>query len=368
MGIFKRYVLSEVAWPAILAMVVVSFVGVANELRSGASLIPFAYATVGDLARMMLYFLPTLLHYLLPMAYMMGILMAFGRLSQQNEITAMKAAGIPLKRVLLPILLGGVVLSGLAFLLQDRVQPLAQLRVNKLIYEDLLVRATLDVLPAGVMHKYGDWRVYIGDKVPATKTLKDVDILIPPRKAAEPMVLSAKSAQLEEESGRKKIVLKEAYIFSPVDERNLLLMAAPTATQTLPTIETMSMPNRLQMQTLGKLLETERKAGEAYDKGLRLARNMLREVRQEIAKRIAFPLACLAVSLVAAPLAVRSYGGGRSYSYAAGFVIALTFYLLYFALEPRSLKPLSEVILRSLTPGIVLSLTGLWLLWRVDRV
>lgn len=349
-------------------MVVVSFVGVANELRSGAKLIPFAYATVGDLARMMLYFLPTLLHYLLPMAYMMGILMAFGRLSQQNEITAMKAAGIPLKRLLLPILGGGLALTGVAFVMQDRIQPLAQLKVNQLIYEDLLVRATLDVLPAGVMHKYADWRVYIGDKVPETKTLEDVDILIPPRKSAEPMVLSAKSARLVEEGGRKKIVMSNAYIFSPVDESNLLLMAAPTATQTLPTIESLAMPNRLQMQTLSQLLETEKKAADAYENGLRLAKNMLREVRQEIAKRIVFPLACLAVSLVAAPLAVRSYGSGKSYSFAAGFAIALTFYLLYFALEPRSLKSLSEVMLRSLAPCIVLGITGLWLLWRVDRV
>jgi lipopolysaccharide export LptBFGC system permease protein LptF len=182
------------------------------------------------------------------------------------------------------------------------------------------------------------------------------------------MVLSAQSARLVEEGGRKKIVMGNAYIFSPVDASNLLLMAAPTATQILPTVATMSLPDQLQMQTIEELIETEKQTNAAYGEGLRIVRNRLREIRQEIAKRIAFPLACLAVSLVAAPLAVRSHRGGRSYSFAAGFGIALTFYLLYFALEPKSLKSMSEVMLRSLAPSIVLSLVGAWLLWRVDRV
>jgi lipopolysaccharide export system permease protein len=365
LGILNRYILREVAWPMGLALAVVSFIGVTSEMRERARFIPFAYVTAADLAQLGLYFLPTLLSFIVPVAYMMGILLAFGRFAQQNEIIAMKAAGIPLKRVLLPVLLGGLLLGVGSFFLQDRAQPWALNRANKLLFEDMPLRATLDVLPAGVMHEFGDWRIYIGDKDPATRTLKNIDILM--NLDGEAMAFSAESAAVIEDASGKRIHLTNGYFTRSMPGGDLFIGSFPETDLNLPEMAARKAPGRLMLKTLGELLENNRRL-EKRKILMSNEKKELRETRLEIGKRFSFPLACLAVALVAAPLAVRAPRGGRSYSFAVGFIVLLVFYVLYFVLEPRSVKPLPEMLLRSLAPNIVLALAGIGLLWRVDRV
>jgi len=76
----------------------------------------------------------------------------------------------------------------------------------------------------------------------------------------------------------------------------------------------------------------------------------------------------LAVSFAAAPLAARALRSGRSYGFAIGFCLLFVYFLLTKLLEPNSLKPLWQVLLRSSTPNIVLCAVGCWAIWRVDRV
>jgi hypothetical protein len=75
--------------------------------------------------------------------------------------------------------------------LQDRVQPAAWKRVNALLYEELPQRATLEVLPTGVMHEFGGLRVYIGGRDLASKTLYNIDIIQPQDGRTKPRVLRA---------------------------------------------------------------------------------------------------------------------------------------------------------------------------------
>ncbi|MDX9971997.1 MAG: LptF/LptG family permease, partial [FCB group bacterium] len=325
MRILNRYILWEIAWPMGLALAVVSFIGVAGELRERAQFIPFAYITATDLVLLALYFLPTLLSLLVPVAYMMGILLAFGRFAQQNEIIAMKAAGIPLKRVLAPVLMGGLLLSVGLFFIQDRAQPWALSRANRLLFEEMPLRATLDVLPAGVMHEFGDWRVYIGSKDPDTRTLKNIDILM--KQDGQPMALSAESAQVVEDADGKKIVLTNGYMTQSTPEGDLILFSFPTNTLELPKIATLRAPGKLMLRNLKQLIANNNRlvaqpALSGSDK------KELRETRLEIGKRFSFPLACLSVALVAACSAVRAPRGGRSYSFAVGFIIVLSFFVL----------------------------------------
>ncbi len=371
MHFLNRYILRETAWPALLALAVVAFVGVTADIREKKD-IAYAYATVADLARLMVYFLPSLLSYVIPVAYMMGILLAFGRLAQQNEIIAMKAAGIPLKRVLLPVIAGGALLAAGTFVLQDRVQPAALQRANNLIYFDMALRATLDVLPTGMMHRFGDWRVYIGDKDPEQRLLQNIDILVP--RDDRSIVYVAREAQVLGEGRQQQLMLRDGYMIYPQAGGGLLAGTLDDTALPLPLIAEQIPPGRLQLLTFGELLRFQAGRRDWYDPrvgnrhGLLQTPNQIQESRLEIGKRLAMPLACLAVSLVAAPLAVRTPRGGRSYGFAIGFGIALFFYLSYFALQPHSMKPLSEVILRSVAPNVILAAAGLWLIWRVDRV
>jgi lipopolysaccharide export LptBFGC system permease protein LptF len=227
------------------------------------------------------------------------------------------------------------------------------------------LRATLDVLPPGIMHEFGNWRVYIGAKDPSTRTLKNIDILT--EMDGQPIAFSAQSAQVVDEGGANKLVLSKGYLTKTTPDGDLVVFAFDSNTLDLPRIAKRAAPGKLVQMTLGELLNNQKQ----LLKRPMLSSNdkkELRENRSEIGKRFSFPLACISVTLVAAALAARAPRGGRSYSFAVGFTIMLFFFVLYFVLDPRSLKPMPEAVLRSLAPNIVLILTGIGLLWRVDRV
>lgn len=368
-----RYCLSEIAVPAILAMLIIGFIGVANELRErrGPLSDVLDYISGWEMARLILYFSPTLVAYLIPIAFMMGILLAFGRLAQNNEITAMKAAGIPLKRLVIPVVLVGALLSAVTFVLQDRVQPQAIARANQLIFNELPQRVTLDVLPVGVMKEIGGVRVYFEDRDIATRTLKEIVVI--QQRDGRNIIYRAETAQFEKatvEGGESRLVLRKCRVISPAPGDDKTDQTSDEVTVTLAPAMFSKAPGGHRSMTMPELIEEEKRATANFKNAgnNRNARENLRTLRTEISDRITLPLACLAVSLAAAPLAVRAPRSGRSYSFAIGIALLGGYYLLRILLEAKSVHPLEDYIIRGLAPNIVLCIVGLWALWRVDRV
>lgn len=368
MGLLNRYILREIAVPSGLALALISFLAVGNELRERIELLPIEHITMFDVARLTVFLLPALVSYVVPITYMMGILLAFGRLTQQDELTAMKAAGIPLKRVIVPVVAGGALLSGLCFLLQDQVQPLALARAGRMIYEELPGRVTLDLLPAGVIHQVGDWRVYIGGKDPETGALLDVQIFVPQSRGPA-LSYHAKAAQVVHDGDTARLRLDEGFMIMPQEGGRVGILRFPEAERELPARAASVIPGQRRMQTLAQCFEEERRLAEEF-RATRAekTRGDLVKIRQEISDRISLPLFALVVGFLAAPLAARGGRAGRSYSFAIGGLILLTYFPLQIVLEPRGARALGEFILRGMIPNLALFAAGCWAIGRVDRV
>ncbi|GMV98984.1 MAG: hypothetical protein AMXMBFR84_01240 [Candidatus Hydrogenedentota bacterium] len=367
--VLHRYVVWEVMTPAVLAMVVLSLIGPINEMRERTRELPLEFLELWDVVRLIAYFLPTIVSYVIPITYMLGILMAFGRLAQNNEITAMKAAGIPLKQVVMPVIALGAVLSAFCFLLQDRVQPAAFARVNALIFQELPKRITLEVLPPGVMHEFGNWRIYYRDRDVATKTLLNVEIMDQVT-AGERKIYLAESAQFSDGDTSTALLLRNGqYIHLRSSTRPIRGMFETTEIM-MPKKGLPTETGRKRTLQLGELFTEEQAIAQRYEAqpSQSLGKRVL-SLRVEIADRISLSLACLMVSLVAAPLAVRGSRAGRAHGFALGFGILLVYYTLKLGLEPRAGVPgLTETVLRAMTPNLVLGAAGVWALWRVDRI
>src|SRR5689334_16372699 len=82
-----------------------------------------------------------------PMAVLVATLMAFGKLSSQNEITAMKAAGMSLYRMVIPVALAAVVLTWLLVLFNNDVLPEANHRFKVLMIDIRRTKPTLTIQP-----------------------------------------------------------------------------------------------------------------------------------------------------------------------------------------------------------------------------
>src|SRR6266852_8744593 len=67
--------------------------------------------------------IPFIIAMTLPMAVLVAVLYTFSHLAADNEITAMKASGISLVRILAPVLGGATLIGAIAFLWNDQILP-----------------------------------------------------------------------------------------------------------------------------------------------------------------------------------------------------------------------------------------------------
>ena len=363
MNRLDQHVLREIGTPSLLALGVVSFFALGNEIRQQVEEV-VAFVTVGDIAKLSVLFFPLLVSYVVPITYLLGILMAFGRLAKQGEITAARAGGISLKRMIAPVVIVGAILSGVCLFVQDVVQPWSIKKAFAIVYSELPQRATLDALPAGIMHEYEGWRVYFEQKDSETGVLYNID-LVRPEEERGSTIFYAASAKLQYDNGNYELVLDDGHL---VTEDNLrlgfsqqrLTMPGPSAVQS---------SQVRKAKSLSELMESEKELQAQFEKlPTQRGRHTLSKERNEIARRLSWPFAAVAVSLVGAPLGVRSRSGGRSFAFAAGFSIILTYGVLQVFLQPQSLAPLLEVVLRAWIPNAMMIALGIALIWKVDRV
>ena len=135
MRILDRYVVSEMAGPflfgvctfTLLFMSVDTFMRAARMFSDGTQGLKVAAVFV-------LASIPGVLAYAFPMSSLLACLMAFGRLSADSEVVAMKAGGISLYRIARPGLALTVVLSIVAFYLIDHTASSAYMtRTRRLL-------------------------------------------------------------------------------------------------------------------------------------------------------------------------------------------------------------------------------------------
>src|SRR2546425_3201430 len=105
MRIFDRYVVREVMIPFVLSLLLLTFLAIIDPvLKQGYPLIAKGLEP-RIVAKILLLLLPQALSISIPMAVLLGLLIAFGRLSADREFVAMQACGVSIYRLLRPVAL-----------------------------------------------------------------------------------------------------------------------------------------------------------------------------------------------------------------------------------------------------------------------
>lgn len=113
---------------------------------------------------------------IIPMAVMPATLMAFGQLAAENEITAMKAGGISLYRMILPVILAAVLLSAALVYYNNFILPESNHRLMNLMIDIGKMRPTLEIKENIVSDAIKGYTILVREKNDKTGEIKDVRI------------------------------------------------------------------------------------------------------------------------------------------------------------------------------------------------
>ena len=129
---------------------------------------------IGVLAQFFFYSALTLIPVSLPLAILLAALMTFGNFGEKYELLSMKAAGIPLLRIIRPLILFCTLLCGMSFYFQNVIAPKAQIKLWTLLVSMKQTSPELDI-PEGVF--YSDiegYNIYVKKKDRETGIMKDL--------------------------------------------------------------------------------------------------------------------------------------------------------------------------------------------------
>lgn len=115
------------------------------------------------ISEVFVYSIPFILAQTLPMAVLIAVLYTFNRLAADNEITAIRAGGIPMHRILVPLVVAGGLLTGGMVWFNDTVLPESNHRLAVLLTSigqkmptfELREQTVNEVLPGGLYLQVG---------------------------------------------------------------------------------------------------------------------------------------------------------------------------------------------------------------------
>ena len=128
------------------------------------------------IAELLLYTSASLVPMALPLAVLLASIMTFGNLAEFNELLALKSAGIPLQRIMAPVMVLTLFITFAAFLFNNNILPYTNLKFRSLLYDIQRQNPDLQIKVGIFDNTIEGYSIRIEDRDPRTNLLKNIRI------------------------------------------------------------------------------------------------------------------------------------------------------------------------------------------------
>ncbi len=144
----------------------------------------------------------------LPLAILLAALMTFGNFGERLELLSMKAAGIPLLRIMAPLAVVSAILGCLSFYFQNVVGPKAQVKLYTVLYSIKQTSPEVEI-PEGVFYdQIEGYNLFVKKKNKETGMLYRVMIYDMTQGFENASIIAADSGKIETTADQQHLMLK----------------------------------------------------------------------------------------------------------------------------------------------------------------
>ena len=378
MKIIIRYTLREILAPFFLALLAFSSLLLVDKVFDLTKHFVEKGINPWYLVEMLFYFSPAVFVLTVPMAFLVGIVTAFGRLAADNEIIAMKTAGVGMHKLIVPVVITSLILSIFMVFFMDLALPKGNKAYTRLSYDMRRKHPALVLEPDTIMEEMSrdgkKW--YFKSMDPETGRMKSVRIW--ERAVGTSKLIAAEEGELTFFKEWTSLKLYNGTIYQ-ADEKDPLkgyVVGRFTEDEMVLDIsgsldrerETSSSPRNMSMseirEKLNTLYEELKSSRTSREKKEYIRKYLINEHLVELYKKISIPFACLAFGLIGVPLGLMVRRGGRMIGLGVGVGLITLYYVLLTAGEKAaklgvysSFLNLLDVFLPNWMPNILKILT-----------
>ena len=131
---------------------------------------------IGVIAELLLYASATFVPMALPIAVLFASIMTMGNFGEKYELVAMKAGGISIRRVMMPMAFVALLLTGIAFYFSNNVLPMAMYNYRVTLYDIQRKKPAVSIRPSEYYTEIDGYVIRVNGKAPDGRTLRDIII------------------------------------------------------------------------------------------------------------------------------------------------------------------------------------------------
>ena len=364
--ILDRYIIKEVVPPFGLGLLLFSFILLLQQITILMGTLISRDADLATILQVFVKLLPSIFSVTIPMAFLLAILLAFGRLASESEIVALRASGVSPLQLLRPVLVLSAAATLATFYVMALALPAANASYRQIMFSLVINKARTAVKP----------RVFTSDLLPGSRLLlyvKDIpsntglwqDVFVHDvQDVRRPAVILARSGRLVIDEAQRSVSLYLVdgvrYTFDRGDHTKDEQLDFQEHLVPLPEdaiFPQISISKGDREMTIVELVAKIRETG---------ARGKLelnRRYRVELQKRFSIPLACLVFGLLGLGLSLGTRKEARSAAFALSVAIILVYYVLIRLGEQAGDTGMLSPVISMWAADVVLGLLAAVLLW-----
>jgi LPS export ABC transporter permease LptF/LPS export ABC transporter permease LptG len=319
MRIIDRHICRAVLSHALLGLAVLTFVFFVPQMARIMQLVARHSAPMSEIGMLLLAAFPGILTFTIPMSLLIGILIGLGALSSDSELIAMNATGMGLRRLLVPVGIAACAAAAVTIGMTFWLGPIATHRYRAASELLRTGQASFEIQPRVFDERFPHTVLYVKDvSAAATRWIGVFLVESDPNDVSRLTVAKDAIVVADQNQNKLELHLKDGsthessindagnYSLSGFGQRDLAI-----------TVGAENGGPRILAPINAELPVRELLAKRGAD---------ARAAAIELHRRVVFPVACLALPLMALPLAARPRRGSRS----GGFLLALVLIVGYY--------------------------------------
>jgi len=349
-----KYILKELIPPFIAAFAIISFVLIVGKMVDIVNFI-FSGTSPFKILSLIMAVLIASMGFSLPPSFLVSCTIAFGRLSADTEIIALKSLGIPARRAALSALMAGFVLSLVLLVINLFVAPMGNKITKGILTDIILSKDDFGLKNQGFTEPLKGITLYVQKK--EGKWLKKI-LIFDLRQKDKFYVIEANKGRIKRDSnGNIKFYLKNGRVIIQGKKKlQFLNFKKYTISLTANIKELFKKPVKRELTLFELIKRLEREKKEPRKKHYL-------ETLVHFHKRFALAFSPLVFALISIPLSISFHRKERW----ASFIIALVLFLSYFGILSFSQKLIYQGVppfLCAWLPNFILSGIGAFMFFK----
>lgn len=347
------YLLREFSGPFLACVAGLTVILLGGSLFELSDLILRHHFDASTVLKLLVYRLPGIVSMCLPIGVLFGVFLAVGRLSGDNELTALLAAGIPFRRVMMPLVFIGMTISAMIFMLDEEIVPSSNHKAETL-FRQALFKNPMPLIEEKVFLKGPqNHYFYIEQLDSKNKTFRSIMIFKLNDNEPFPELITADRGWYEEgvwylQDGIRKKMDEQGYT---VEDFRFAEMTYPMAEEPIQTFGSQKTVSEMSRKELKRHIDIFKRSGFS-----------IAHFEVSFHMRLATPFAAFIWTIFAAPLSVRLPRQGKAAGIFASILLVFIYYVLASAFRSLGGNNLIPPLVAAWVPNLIFAIGGVLLL------